>query len=49
MRTKSSSKAEREEGDLREEFKSRMISTDDALWPWSRTTSGMRKESPRGA
>lgn len=49
MRTKNSSTAEREEGDLREEFKSRVISTDDALWLWIRTTSRMRKESSRGA
>lgn len=35
---------EREGGDLRKEFKSRAISTNDALWPWSEATSGVNKE-----
>lgn len=30
---------EREGEDLREEFKSSAVSTDDAVWPWNRTTS----------
>lgn len=40
-------KEEREGGDLREELKNRTIFTYDALWPWSKTTSRMRKESLR--
>lgn len=38
-------KEEREGGDLREELKNRAILTYDAVW--SKTTSGMRKESLR--
>lgn len=33
---KSSSAGEREGEDLRDEFKSSAVSTDDAVWPWAR-------------
>lgn len=46
-KTKGSSAGEREGEDLREEFKSSAVSTDEAMWPWGRTTRGMRKESWR--
>lgn len=44
-KTKGSSAEEREGEDLREEFKSSAVSTNDAVWPWDRITRGMRKAS----
>ena len=36
---------EQEGGDLGEKIKSKVISTDDAVWPWDRATVG--EKSPR--
>lgn len=46
-KTKGSSAGEREGEELREELKSRAVSTDDAVWLWGRTTKEMRKGSWR--